>query len=272
MTNTSPPRVTVGLADAEESDLAVRWAARHAQRIGGTLHLLHAFMWTELDVDTDPIPGMVGSGIRQAAQTLVKEAVAIARAEVPDLEITSEVVDGNAVPVLVAGSTGSEVMVVGGRGMGRLMTLVVGSKSLALAARAHCPVVVVRGHLGEEGPIGVVHDGTTAVALERAADLAAAYDRDLHLILRADTAADAAESIRVEVAERLALSHPGVFVRGVTVAATESAKELIRASEDAALIVVAGEHAKGPDGPISAPRRLVTVLRYAHAPVWIERA
>lgn len=271
MTNISAPRVTVGLADAAESDLAVRWAARHAQSIGGTLHLLHAFMWTELDVDTDPIPGMVGSGIRQAADVLVREAVEIAHAEAPELPVTSEVVDGNAVPVLVAGSADSEVIVVGGRGLGRLMTLVVGSKSLALASRAHCPVVVVRGRPGETGPIGVIHDDTDT-ALGRGADLAAAYGRELHLILRADTPAADAERVRADVAERLALSHPGVFVRGVTIAATDNPRELIRASEDAALIVVAGERAKGPDGPVSAPRRLVTTLRYAHAPVWIERA
>src|SRR5690625_2164123 len=98
ITSAAPPRVTVGVFDADEADLAVRWAARHAHQVGGRRHLLHAFVWTELDVNTDPIPGLSGSGIRAAAGGLIKDAVALARAEHTELPITSEIIDGNAVP------------------------------------------------------------------------------------------------------------------------------------------------------------------------------
>ena len=79
MTHTGAPRITVGVFDADESDHAVRWAARHAAAVGGSLHLVHAFVWTELDVNIDPISGMAGSGFRGAAHTLIQDAVAIVR-------------------------------------------------------------------------------------------------------------------------------------------------------------------------------------------------
>src|SRR5699024_3199333 len=142
MTSDTPPRITVGAFDADEADLALRWAARHAQQVGGRHHLLHAFVWTAVEVNTDPIPGLSGCVIRAASGRLIQDAVALARAEHPELPITSEIIDGNAVPVLVEASAESDLIVVGGRGLGRLLTLIVGSKSLALAARSQCPVVV----------------------------------------------------------------------------------------------------------------------------------
>ncbi|WP_422114848.1 universal stress protein [Brachybacterium sp. UNK5269] len=271
MTHSPAPRITVGVFDADESDLAVRWAAQHAATVGGSLHLLHAFMWTELDVNVEPISGMAGSGFRAAAHSLLKDAAAIAREGRPDLPITSEVVDGNAVPVLVEASASADLVVLGGRGMGRLMTLIVGSKSLALAARSACPVVVVRGRIDGDGPIGLVHHPSATEVVIRAADLAEAYRRDIHLIVRAETSPEEAERIRAETAQSIALSHPTVVVRDVSIAARPTAKELVLASEDAALTVVAGERSMRTDGKVSAPRQLVNVLRFANTPVWIER-
>lgn len=271
MTSATPPRITVGVFDADEADLAVRWAARHAHQVGGRLHLLHAFVWTELDVNTDPIPGLSGSGIRAAAGGLIQDAVALARAEHPELPITSEIIDGNAVPVLVEASAESDLIVVGGRGLGRLLTLIVGSKSLALAARSQCPVVVVRGAVEAEGPIALVYHPSAHEVVTRAGDLATAYGQDIELIVRADATPERAQELLAQVRGQLGSTHPSVYVRDVTIAATKSARELVAASEGASMTVVAGERAKGPDSPISAPRQLVTVLRYANTPVWIER-
>ena len=271
MTHSDAPRITVGVFDADESDQAVRWAARHAAAVGGHLHLVHAFVWTELDVNIDPISGMAGSGFRNAAHSLIQDAVAIIREDHPDLPVTSEIVDGNAVPVLVDASEESDLLVLGGRGLGRLMTLIVGSKSLALAGRSHCPVVVVRGEIDGRGPIGLVHHEVATEVVTRAADLARAYGRDIHLVVRPETTPEQAQEILAGTAQRIALTHPSVFVRDVTIAASESPRELIQASQDACLMVVAGERSPGAGGKVSAPRQLVNVLRFANTPVWIER-
>lgn len=272
MTQATAPRITVGVFDAPEADDAVRWAARHAQHTGGTLHLLHAFVWTELDVNTDPVPGLSGSGIRSAANALIVEAVRVAREIAPDVPITSQIVDGNAVPVLVGASGESDLMVVGGRGLGRLLTLVVGSKSLALAAKSRCPVVVVRGDIDGDGPIGLVDHGEDHANEQRAADLAAAWGRDLVLIVRAMTSPDEAQHVLGAVRDRLGRTHPQVYVRDVVIASAETARELVHASEGASLMVVAGERSAKDASRVHAPRQLVTVLRYANTPVWIERS
>ncbi|GAA4526298.1 universal stress protein [Brachybacterium paraconglomeratum] len=271
MTHSTGPRITVGVFDADESDQAVRWAALHAAAVGGTIHLVHAFVWTELDVNIDPISGMAGSGFRNAAHSLILEATRIIREEHPDLPVTSEIVDGNAVPVLVEISKESDLLVLGGRGLGRLMTLIVGSKSLALAARSYCPVVVVRGRVDGAGPIGLVHHEIATEVVTRAADLAEAYKRDIHLVVRPETTSQEAQEILAGVAQRISLTHPGVFVRDVTIAASDSPKQLVQASEDACLMVVAGERTPGAGGKVAAPRQLVNVLRFANTPVWIER-
>jgi nucleotide-binding universal stress UspA family protein len=271
MTHSPGSRITVGVFDADESDLAVRWAAQHAAAVGGTLHLVHAFVWTELDVNIDPISGMAGSGFRGAAHSLIQDAVAIVRESHPELSVTSEIVDGNAVPVLVEASEESDLLVLGGRGMGRLMTLIVGSKSLALAARAHCPVTVVRGRVDGRGPIGLVHHDIATEVVTRAADLAEAYGRDIHLIVRPETTEAEAQEILAGTAQRIAMTHPSVFVRDVTIAASDDPRHLVRASEDACLMVVAGERSPGAGGKVAAPRQLVNVLRFANTPVWIER-
>lgn len=271
MEHSTGPRITVGVFDADESDQAVRWAARHAAAVGGSLHLVHAFVWTELDVNIDPISGMAGSGFRGAAHTLIQDAVALVRESRVEVPVTSEIVDGNAVPVLVEASEESDLLVLGGRGLGRLMTLIVGSKSLALAARAHGPVVVVRGRIDGRGPIGLVHHEIATEVVVRAADLAEAYGRDIHLVVRPETTPEEAQEILAGIAQRIAVTHPSVFVRDVTIAASDSPKELIQASEDASLMMVAGERTPGAGGKVAAPRQLVNVLRFANTPVWIER-
>ena len=271
MEHSTGPRITVGVFDADESDQAVRWAARHAAAVDGSLHLVHAFVWTELDVNIDPISGMAGSGFRGAAHTLIQDAVAIVRESGVEVPVTSEVVDGNAVPVLVEASEEVDLLVLGGRGLGRLMTLIVGSKSLALAARAHCPVVVVRGRIDGAGPIGLVHHEIATEVVTRAADLAEAYGRDIHLVVRPETTEEEAQQILAGVAQRISLTHPSVFVKDVTIAASDSPKQLISASEDASVMMVAGDRSPGAGGKVAAPRQLVNVLRFANTPVWIER-
>ncbi|ATG54596.1 universal stress protein UspA [Brachybacterium ginsengisoli] len=271
MEHNTGPRITVGVFDADESDQAVRWAAVHAAAVGGSLHLVHAFVWTELDVNIDPISGMAGSGFRGAANSLIQGAVALVRETGVEVPVTSEIVDGNAVPVLVEASEESDLLVLGGRGLGRLMTLIVGSKSLALAARAHCPVVVVRGRIDGTGPIGLVHHEVATEVVARAADLAEAYGRDIHLVVRPETTPEEAQEILAGTAQRIAMTHPSVFVKDVTIAVSGSPRELIRASEGASLMMVAGERSPGAGGKVHAPRQLVNVLRFANTPVWIER-
>ena len=90
-------------------------------------------------------------------------------------------------------------------------------------------------------------------------------------MVRPETTPEEAQEILAGMAQRIAMTHPSVFVRDVTIAASDSPRELIQASEDACLMVVAGERSHGAGGKVAAPRQLVNVLRFANTPVWIER-
>ena len=130
---------------------------------------------------------------------------------------------------------------------------------------------MVRGNIDGDGPVGLVHHETSTEVVARAADLAEAYGRDIHLVVRPGTSPEQAQEILAATAQRIALSHPSVFVKDVAVATSDNAKQLVEASENASVMVVAGERDEGGSGKIAAPRQLVNVLRYANTPVWIER-
>lgn len=270
METTAVPRIVVGVIDAPESELAVRWAAQHAERVGGRLHLVHAMVWGELGVNTGPVPGIADSGMAAVAEALLEDAAAIARETAPEVEVTAEAVSGNATAVLVGASAGADAIVVGGRGLGRLLTLLVGSKSLALASRAHCPVVIVRGQIEIAGSIGVVDDENTEV-LDRAADLGAAYGVDVDLILGHDTDPEIARGFLEHARAVVSARHPGVEVGEVLVPTVRGARELIRAAEGTSLMVVPAPAAPDSEGRVPVTPRLSQVLRFANTPVWIER-
>lgn len=263
------PRVVIGIADTDESDRAVTWGADHAQRIGGTLHLVHAFVWPLLNVDVEPVPGITGSGLRAATDHLVAHAVQVARTAAPGLPVTSSVVDGRGVDVLLQASRGAEVLAVGSRGLGRVLALVMGSTSLALARNAHCPVVVVRGEELTDGPIGVSYEATDlgAQALRRAGDLAALHDAEVRVVV--GIAAPLAEHGRIlaQVRALIAADHPQVRVEASSASSARDARQLIAASEGARLVVVAARS----EGAASASSQTVAVVQHARTPIWIER-
>lgn len=263
------PRVVVGIADTEESDRAVTWGADHARRIGGTLHLVHAFVWPLMNVDVEPVPGITGSGLRAATEHLVQHAVDIARAVEPRLPVTSSIVDGRGVDVLLAASAGAEVLAVGSRGLGRVLAVVMGSTSLTLARNAKCPVVVVRGDELTDGPIAVSFESSDlgTQALRRAGDLAALHGTEIHVVI--GIAAPVAEHGRILESARhiIGEDHPEVRVEPSKVAFAKDAKQLVAASEGDRMIVVA---ARG-DGAASASSQTVAVVQHAHTPIWIER-
>ncbi|WP_371613994.1 universal stress protein [Streptomyces sp. NBC_00454] len=135
--------VIAGLDGSPASLAAAEWAAREAQRRRLPLKLLHAVEeWIPSygyasQTAATPSPQHWGERIpREVAKELAERH--------PDLEITTEQVDGRPLTVLAAAAQGAELLVLGSRGLAAMAGFLVGSVSQAVLAHAERPVVVVR--------------------------------------------------------------------------------------------------------------------------------
>jgi nucleotide-binding universal stress UspA family protein len=117
----------VGIDGSEASLEAVDWAADEAVRHGVPLHLLHAAA-----PDHEP-------------SDVISAASERARRGAPTVRLSSEVLREDAASALLDMGRNAFALVLGSRGLGDLSDMLLGSVSLAVAARADCPVVVVRG-------------------------------------------------------------------------------------------------------------------------------
>ncbi|GLF95007.1 universal stress protein [Streptomyces yaizuensis] len=153
--------VVVGVDGSKSALTAVEVAAREARLRGVGLHVVHAFIWPAMHVDLGPSPtGPVGGGLLNAAERVLSDAVDRARETAPDIEVTRELVTGEPLTVLESQSRKASLVVVGSRGMGGFIGLLVGSTAVHLSAHGRCPVLVVRGDARDSGPVVVAVDGS----------------------------------------------------------------------------------------------------------------
>ncbi|SCL24063.1 Nucleotide-binding universal stress protein, UspA family [Micromonospora pallida] len=174
--------VVVGVDGSPAALRAVRLAAVEAARRHRPLRVVHAFVWPLLHISgAPPAGGPPGSGLRQQARRFVDEAVAQARAAVPDLPVTGEIIDGGPAAVLLGESVTATMVVLGDRGLGGFTSLLVGSVAIQVAGYADCPVLVVRGTERTTGPVVVGVDGSelSRLAVTVAAEQAAWRDTGL---------------------------------------------------------------------------------------------
>jgi nucleotide-binding universal stress UspA family protein len=164
--------IVVGVDGSSPSLCALDWAAREASVRQCPLRIVHALVW----------PGPTGgptvdprhSGLRHAAERVLSAAADRARKAGPGLEITTALPAGVPAAALIDASHDAALLVVGHRGLGGFTGLLAGSVGIQAAARAACPVVVVRdGGLDLPGPAGQVVVGVDGSDLSsRAIDFA----------------------------------------------------------------------------------------------------
>lgn len=178
MSTTAP--VLVGVDGSESALRAVRWAAAAARSRATWLRIVHAY-----EIPVSYPPGFVDwhalhTALVAQGRRWLAEARETAEQAEPGLEVQTAEVKAGAVPAFVAWSADAALVVLGTRGLGGFSGLVVGSTAVEVAARARCPVVVVRGE-ERKGPVVVGVDGTPAgeAAIAFAFGEAAARGRDL---------------------------------------------------------------------------------------------
>jgi nucleotide-binding universal stress UspA family protein len=135
-------RIVAGVDGSPSSLAALEWAARQAEFTGSALDVVTTWDWPSSLGWAMPIPDDYDpeAEVRRA----LDGAVDSVRAGHPGLAIETRVVCGHPAPVLVEASKGADLLVVGSRGHGEFVGMVLGSVGEHCAAHAHCPVLVHR--------------------------------------------------------------------------------------------------------------------------------
>ncbi|MFC7658960.1 universal stress protein [Pseudonocardia benzenivorans] len=284
-----PRGVVVGVDGSEAAAGAVRWAAQEAARRHLPLRLVAAVDWAvpagigAVDLQ----PEIFRDAIEAAAQEWLAHARAVAEDVAPELGTETEVRGGVPAAVLHQESETAELLVVGNRGVGGFAGLFAGSVSIAAAASAHCPVVVVRGTPMPDGPVVVGVDGSpvSEPALSFAFTAASARGSGLVAVHAwSDSTLDAAGWALLEwdaieagerelLAERLAgwsEKYPDVVVTREVVRDNPAAA-LVSRSRRAQLVVVGSRGRGSVRGALLGSVSQV-LLRHAGCPVAVVRA
>ena len=276
----SPDRVVAGYDGSDESALAVRWAARHATFLDCELQVVHCSLWPLLTKDLGPVKGIPGSGLKQQAQAILVEGEAEALSVAPGLRVRSSLLYGLPAGHLRRITDDARMLVLGSRGIGGFMGLLVGSVSLELAATASCPVAVIPFDQNPEARIVVGVDSSgSAGALGIACDLARATGADLmiiHVVRPHDATANevrggqgASRRLLMRAADSARAQAPDVTVGQLFAQDSSIPRALLNAARGAALLVVGSKGQGILRGTIGSNAH--AVLHHAKGPVLIFR-
>jgi len=135
-------KIVVGIDGSPSSLDALAWAARQADLTGSSLEIVMTWEWPSSYGWAVPIPNDFDpeEDVRKGLETALEGV----RAEYPGLSIDPRVVSGHPAPILVEASKGADLLVVGSRGHGEFVGMLIGSVSEYCATNAHCPVLVHR--------------------------------------------------------------------------------------------------------------------------------
>ncbi|MGD0085040.1 MAG: universal stress protein [Acidimicrobiales bacterium] len=134
-------RIVVGVDGSPESATALSFAIDEARLRGADLHVIYAYAaqasltgWTADDYYKQV----------EAEAKAALEAVANAAPPTDDLTVDWRCIPGNPAEILIEESRHADILVVGSRGLGGFLGLVMGSVSSQCVHHSRCPVLVVR--------------------------------------------------------------------------------------------------------------------------------
>ena len=134
-------RIVVGIDGSTASFSALEWAVRQAGSTNASLEVVAAwewptsFGWSFIPDGYDPAGDL---------EKMIDTLLVTLRTTHPNLVVSSKVVEGHPAPVLIHEAVGADLLVVGSRGHGEFVGMLIGSVSEHCVANAACPVVVIR--------------------------------------------------------------------------------------------------------------------------------
>ena len=136
-------RIVVGVDGSAGAHAALRWAADEAMRRGAVIVAVHAWEFPY----TSPLAGLPSAlppdELQEAAEHVVDETVATTLGSEPAVRVERVAVAGSPAAVLLEQAKTADLLVVGARGHGGFVGLLLGSVSHQVVAHAVVPTVVV---------------------------------------------------------------------------------------------------------------------------------
>jgi nucleotide-binding universal stress UspA family protein len=280
--------VVVGVDGRAHTRNALDWAIDEAVRRRCGLRLVHGRSVPVQGPHIEPL--MAASD--EVSKRVLHEAEQRIHSVSPSTPVTTATGIGSPAMLLVDASTDAGLVVVGARGRGTVSSAFLGSASVDVAARAHCPVVVVRElPTSSSPPSGVVvgSDGSalssTAVgeafgeAHARQAPLTVVHtwlldfdDTSLPAVdaqALQDSTVRRASAITAQVVADWSAKFPDVEVTTLVLNAhpVEALAELSREAE----LVVVGSRGRGGFRGLLLGSVSQGVLHHAHCPVMVVR-
>jgi len=273
-------RIVVGTDGSRRADRAVDWAAGRAAALGLPLLIVHVVPGRP--TPSTPLTAVTASfeeGFHEEALERLERVVRRAHELHDDLDVTGEIVEGNAAYVLAQASKEAALVVVGARGESAPVTVrLLGGVCDQVTAYASGPIAVIpdEEHACPDGPVvlGVDESPEARAAMwfafqsaaERGVPVVAIHawqDRDSREIVARVT--DIVDGMLTEARAE----YPEVPVE-VRVIHGKPHHELVQASKEAGLVVVGSRGIGGFTGLLlgSTSKR---VLRDSHCPVVVTR-
>jgi nucleotide-binding universal stress UspA family protein len=141
-------RIVVGVDGSSHSRAALEWAYDEAAHHGASLTVVNA--WHPPSLPMAPPYGHLPpedyeSQPRNEALALLEQFTSELVPKTPAVDVRTSVVEGkNPAEALIQRSDEADLLVIGSRGHGGFVGMLLGSVSQHLVAHANCPVVVVR--------------------------------------------------------------------------------------------------------------------------------
>jgi nucleotide-binding universal stress UspA family protein len=138
--NEDRQKIVVGVDGSPSSKTALQWAAREAQLTASAVEVVTAWEYPELLA-----PPPADFNPEELARRVLDSAIEEVLGARPSVEVRRVVTERHPAPALVDASKGASLLVVGNRGHGEFVGVLIGSVSLHCVAHADCPVVILRG-------------------------------------------------------------------------------------------------------------------------------
>jgi nucleotide-binding universal stress UspA family protein len=136
--------LVVGVDGSESSLRAVDWATDEAGLHGLPLRLVYASLWERYE-GTSLAQGPDRPSEQVMAEDIVDAAARRAHRRDVEVKVSTDLLPEEPVSALLRESHNATALILGARGRSAIAELLLGSVGLTVAARAHCPVIVLRG-------------------------------------------------------------------------------------------------------------------------------